>query len=123
MATTKEKKEDQVRAVWILESVREEITSGSGLVSITTDYGKGITDYLRVSVFYSRESEAFGSEGSEVRQSHLTWAIAKQFGYSLRDRSGRWYLAISGGGYSKSYEIALSLARYYGIEKIRYEEA
>lgn len=116
MATTKqEKKEDQERALWILESVREEITSGNGLVSITTDYGKSITDYLRVSVFYTK--------GGEVIQSHLTWAVAKQFGYSLRDRNGRWYLAISGGGYSKSYEIALSLARYYGIEKIRYEEA
>jgi hypothetical protein len=115
MATTTEKLQDQARALDILESVREEITSGNGLVSITTDYGKGITDYLRVSVFYSKDGE--------VRQSHLTWAIAKQYGYSLRDRSGRWYLAISGGGYSKSYEIALSLARYYGVEKIRYEEA
>jgi len=115
LATVKEKREDQVRASWILESVREEITSGSGLVSITTDYGKGITDYLRVSVFYSKDGE--------VRQSHLTWAVAKQFGYSLRDRNGRWYLSISGGGYSKSYEIALSLARFYGVEKIRYEEA
>jgi hypothetical protein len=115
MSTKTEKLQDQERALWILESVREEITSGNGLVSITTDYGKGITDYLRVSVFYTKDGE--------VRQSHLTWAIAKQFGYSLRDRSGRWYLAISGGGYSKSYEIALSLARYYGVEKIRYEEA
>ena len=115
MSTKTEKLEDQERSLWILESVREEITSGNGLVSITTDYGKGITDYLRVSVFYYKEGE--------VRQSHLTWAIAKQFGYSLRDRNGRWYLAISGGGYSKSYEIALSLARFYGVEKIRYEEA
>lgn len=115
MTTKTEKLQDQERALWILESVREQITSGSGLVSITTDYGKGITDYLRVSVFYSKDGE--------VRQSHLTWAIAKQYEYSLRDRNGRWYLAISGGGYSKSYEIALSLARYYGIEKVRYEEA
>lgn len=115
MATTKEKQEDKERALWILESVRGEIVSGNGLVSITTDYGKGITDYLRVSVFYSKDGE--------VRQSHLTWAIAKQYEYSLRDRGGRWYIAISGGGYSKSYEIALSLAHYYGIEKIRYEEA
>jgi hypothetical protein len=115
MSTKTEKLEDQERSLWILESVREEITSGNGLVSITTDYGKGITDYLRVSVFYTKDGE--------VIQSHLTWAIAKQFGYSLRDRNGRWYLAISGGGYSKSYEIALSLARFYGVEKIRYEEA
>jgi hypothetical protein len=115
MSTKTEQLQDQARALDILESVREEITSGSGLVSITTDYGKGITDYWRVSVFYSKDGE--------VRQSHLTWAVAKQYGYSLRDRSGRWYLAISGGGYSKSYEIALSLARYYGIEKVRYEEA
>jgi hypothetical protein len=115
MATKTEQLQDQARALDIMESVREEIASGSGLVSITTDYGKGITDYLRVSVFYSKDGE--------VRQSHLTWAVAKQFGYSLRDRNGRWYLAISGGGYSKSYEIALSLARYYGVEKIRYEEA
>jgi hypothetical protein len=114
--TATQKKEDKERALWILESVREDIASGKGLVSITTDYGKGITDYLRVSVFYP-------ADNGEVRQSHLTWAIAKLMGYSLRDRSGRWYLAINGGGYSKSYEIALSLAHYYGVEKIRYEEA
>jgi hypothetical protein len=115
MRTKTEKLQDQARALDILESVREDIATGGGLVSITTDYGKGITDYLRVSVFYSKDGE--------VRQSHLTWAIAKQFGYSLRDRNGRWHLSISGGGYSKAYEIALSLARFYGVDRIRYEEA
>jgi hypothetical protein len=115
--TATQRKEDQDHATWILESVREGITSGKGLVSITTDYGKGTTDYLRVSVFNP-------DQDGQVRQSHLTWAIAKAMGYSLRDRNGRWYLAINGGGYSKSYEIATALANYYQVDdKIRYEEA
>lgn len=113
--TATEKKQDKERALAILEGVRDDITSGKALVQISTEYGKGTTDYLRASVFYPNQQ-------GEVVQSHLTWAIAKHLGYSLRDRAGRWFLAINGGGYSKSYEIALSLARFYGTEKIRYED-
>jgi hypothetical protein len=114
-ATVAERRNDERQATAILETYRNEITSGKALVSISTEYGKGTTDYLRVSIFYPNDK-------GEVAQSHLTWAIGKYFSYSLRDRAGKWYLAINGGGYSKSYEIALALARFYNVEKIRYEE-
>jgi hypothetical protein len=114
-ATVAERRNDERQATAILEAHREVIASGKALVSISTEYGKGTTDYLRVSIFYPNDK-------GEVSQSHLTWAIGKYFSYSLRDRSGRWHLAINGGGYSKSYEIALALARFYNVEKIRYEE-
>jgi hypothetical protein len=114
-ATATDKKQDKAHALAILEAHKEVIANGKALVQISTEYGKGTTDYLRVAIFYPNK------EG-EVIQSHLTWAIAKEMGYSLRDRAGRWYLALNGGGYSKAYEIALSLARFYGVEKIRFEE-
>ena len=114
-ATATEKKADKAHALAILETYREDITSGKALVSIATEYGKGTTDYLRVIVFYPNKQ-------GEVVQSHLTWAIAKGLDWGLRDRAGKWYLALNGGGYSKSYEIARHLASFYGIEKIRYEE-
>jgi hypothetical protein len=115
MTTTTEKQQDKAYAVDILTNLAGSIRDGKALVQISTEYGKGITDYLRVSI-------AYPNQAGEVQNAHLTWAIAKIFGYSLRDRNGRWYLAISGGGYSKAYEIANSLARYFQIERIRYEE-
>jgi hypothetical protein len=115
-ATATQKRADKELALSILESVRETITNETALVQMSTEYGKGITDYLRVSVFYPAET-------GKVSQSHLTWAIAKAFGYSLNDRGGRWYLAIKGGGFSKSYEVAITLARFYGITHLRHEEA
>lgn len=114
-ATATEKKADKAHALDILENLRGQIVDKTALVSISTEYGKGTTDYLRISVFHN-------DSNNQITQSHLTWAISKAFGYSLRDRAGRWFLAINGGGYSKSYEIALSLANFYGIEKIRYED-
>jgi hypothetical protein len=117
MATTAtvQKLEDKEHALAILESVRGGIEDKTALVQISTEYGKGTTDYLRVSVFHN-------DSNGQITQSHLTWAIAKALGYSLRDRNGRWYLALNGGGYSKSYDVALSLTRFYGIEHLRYDD-
>jgi hypothetical protein len=114
-ATATEKKQDKEQATAILESVRGSIEDRTALVQISTEYGKGTTDYLRVSVFHN-------DSNGQITQSHLTWAIAKALGYSLRDRNGRWYLALNGGGYSKSYDVALSLTRFYGIEHLRYDD-
>ncbi len=114
-STLSTKKDDQRIAVDILTNLAESIRNGKALVQISTEYGKGITDYLRVSV-------AYPNQAGEVQNSHLTWAIGKLFGYSLRERNGRWYLAISGGGYSKAYEIADTLAHYFLTDRIRYEE-
>lgn len=114
-ATVAERRNDERQATAILEAHKDVIASGKALVQISTEYGKGTTDYLRVAIFYPNK------EGETI-QSHLTWAIGKYLSYSLRDSAGRWYLAINGGGYSKAYEVALALARFYNVEKIRYEE-
>jgi hypothetical protein len=112
--TTAEKREDEQRARDILETVREEITSGNALLLISAELGKGETDYLRALLTYSNKD-------GRTDYAHLTWAVAKLFGYSLRERAGYWFIAMGGGGYSKPDEIARTLASYYGIERVRYE--
>lgn len=112
--TTAEKREDEQRAREILETVREEITSGNALLLISAELGKGETDYLRALLTYTNKD-------GRTDYAHLTWAVAKLFEYSLRDRAGYWYIAMGGGGYSKPDEIARALANFYGIERVRYE--
>lgn len=114
MATKLEKQQDQQRAREILDLCAPHIQDGSALLLISQENGKGMTDYLRAKLAYT------DSEGS-TQTLHLTWAIAKALGYSLRDRSGYWYLAISGYGYSKADEIARSLAFLFGVSRVRYE--
>ena len=114
MATKLEKKQDQQRAREILDLYAEQIQDGTALLFISQEFGKGLTDYLRVALTYA-------DNDGKTQVAHLTWALAQIFEYSLRDRNGRHYLAISGYGYSKSDEIARSLAFYYGVDRIRYE--
>lgn len=113
--TKAERKADQERAKEILDFYAPQIQDETALLVISTEYGKGITDYLRVSL-------AYNDEKGRIQTAHLTWAIAQIFRYSLRDRNGRHYLAISGGGYSKADEIARSLAMVYGVARVRYEQ-
>jgi hypothetical protein len=114
MTTATYKREDAATALDTLERYREEITNENALLIITAEMGKGETDYFRALLTYTNKD-------GRTDYAHLTWAIAKLLGYSLRDRGGYWYLAIGGGGYSKTDEIARSLADYYGIERVRYE--
>lgn len=112
MATKLEKQQDQKLAKDILDQHANKLENG--LVLISQELGKGMTDYLRVQIVYP-------DNNGKIITSHLTWAMAKLFGYSLRDRSGYWALAISGGGYSKADELARSLAFFYGVDRVRYE--
>jgi hypothetical protein len=112
--TAAEKREDRQTALDILESVREQITSGNALLLINAELGKGSTDYFRALLTYTNED-------GRTDYAHLTWAIAKVFGYTLKDRNGFWCLALGGGGYGKAEAIADSLARYYGIDRVRFE--
>lgn len=113
MTTATEKKQDLEIAKDALERYRYDITNLGALLIISEEFGKGTTDYFRVTI------AAETARGIEL--GHLTWSIGKALGYSLRDRSGRWYLALNGYGYSKADEIARSLADYYRIDRIRYE--
>ena len=113
--TQAEKMADLSRARDLLNGYADDIKSEKALVLISVDYGKGVTDYLRVAI-------AGTDSTGKVQTGHLTWAIAKALGYTLKSRNGYWFLAISGGGYSKSDEIARHLAIYYGIDRVRYEQ-
>lgn len=112
--TKAEKKADQQRAREILDYYAPQIQDETALLLISQEIGKGLTDYLRVQLAYS-------DGRGNIQTAHLTWAIAQIFGYSLRDRNGYSYLAISGYGYSKPDEIARSLAMIYGVARVRYE--
>jgi hypothetical protein len=114
--TAAEKRQDRTIALDILESVREEITSGNALLLINAELGKGSTDYFRALLTYTNKD-------GRTDSAHLTWAISKLFGYTLKDRNGFWCLAIGGGGFSKSDEIARSLANHYQIDRVRYERS
>lgn len=114
MTTKQERLKDLELALETLDRLADNVKNGKSLLLISQEPGKGLTDYLRVTM-------AHPSSNDGVAISHLTWAIAKAFGYTLRERNGYRYLAIGGYGYSKSYEVADSLAKYYGLERIYYE--
>ena len=114
MKTAEEKREDFAIATNTLERYREEITSGSALIVFSFEQGKGLTDYVRVSLL-------FNNKENKILLAHLSWAIGIALGFSLRDRNGYWFLAIRGYGFSKTDEVARALASYYGIDGIRYE--
>jgi hypothetical protein len=115
MTTKTEKAQDLEMALDILRNHATDITQGGALVLISQELGKGTTDYYRVTLAYRREHQ--------INQAHLTWAIGKALGFSLRDRNARWYLAINGGNFSKPDEIARALASFYNVERVRYEIA
>ena len=112
--TAAEKREDRQTALDILERVREEITSGNALLLISAEFRPSSMDYYRALLTYTNRD-------GRTDAAHLTWAISKVFGYTLKDRNGFWCLAIGGGGYSKADEIARSLANHYQIDRVRYE--
>jgi hypothetical protein len=114
--TAAEKREDRQTALDILESVREQITNGHALLLINAELGKGTTDYFRALLTYTNKD-------GRTDYAHLTWAISKVFGYTLKDKNGFWCLAIGGGGFSKSDQIARSLANHYQIDRVRYERS
>jgi hypothetical protein len=117
MTTATERAQDLEHALYVLNNCGEHFRNG-GLLLVSAEYGTGETDYFRVSTVTD-----YTNHRDETSQgvSHLTWAVAIAFRYRLRDKNGRWHLAISGGGYSKPDEIARDLAEYYGLERLRYE--
>lgn len=98
----------------LLDGRRDHFRDG-GTLLISMAYGSGATDYLRA---YAVHTDA--TTGDQCAD-NLTWALGRVLGYSLRDRNGTWAMALSGGGYSKPFEIARGLAAYYGLEAVRYE--
>ena len=107
--TTKELKGQVTWANDLLTDHRDRITAETSRLLFTVSSGSGVTHYYRVAVAYVNDAGA-------VEFDDLTWAIGRVLGYSLRDKGGRWAIAISGGGYSKPLNIAINLARFYGLD-------
>jgi hypothetical protein len=106
--------QDLEHAKSILETIRKSVETGEGVFLISADYGKGETDFFKVSFVSVWDL-------GRVEVSHITWALSKVAGYRLRDRSGFWHVAIGGGNFSKFDEIADTLARFYGVARVRWE--
>lgn len=113
VTTRAKNKADLDLAFSTLDNYKDDVVAGNVLLMISADYGTGVTDYFRVQMIFVRDGKP--------ENIHLTWAIAKFFGYRLRDKHGEWALAISGGGFSKQDEIARCFARFYGVSSIRWE--
>lgn len=107
MTTTK--KEQTTWAMTLLEGQRARITAPESQLIISQTLGTGLTDYLRVFL-------VFTDAAGRVQTDNLTWGLGHALGYSLRDRAGQWHLAISGYGYSKPLDVAIALARFYGLQ-------
>lgn len=113
MRTAQEKKSDYNLGLKMLESFRPRVESGNYIFLISEQLGQGMTDYYRVTLATSLHGKT---------ESHrLTFAIATALGYRLHDQDGRWKLAISGGNFSKTDEIARALGRFYGVGSVRYD--
>lgn len=95
-----------LRGAEALNEYREHVENGLLLISV--NHGAGMTDYLRVTLVYV-------DNGRPVTRK-LTWAIGHALGYRLpAAMAGDWTLAIGGYGYSKPLDVAISLARFYGL--------
>jgi hypothetical protein len=113
MTKTEERQKSVKLANDTLEQLRSYVKNDEVLFLVSMELGKGHTDYLRVMATYKGENGP--------RMSHLTWQVGKAFDYSLRDRKGRWYLALDGGNFDKPDEIARCLAYFYNVERLKYE--
>lgn len=118
--TTKaaERAADLERATWTLDKLRGHF-EGGGLLLVSITYGTGATDYLKAVAVTSYEINTFWN-GAQTTW-NLTWAMAKVFGYSLRDKHGYWHVAMDGGNYGKPEQLAQDLAGYYGLDRVRYQ--
>jgi hypothetical protein len=104
------------RAHETLDRQREHFRTG-GLLLVSTDYGSGLNDYLKLSTVIT--DNAF--TGRQIALS-LTWALSTALGYSLRQRNGQAHLAINGYGFNKADQVARELANYYDLARILHDE-
>jgi hypothetical protein len=115
MTTATKARTEQASALETLENLRDTLSAKNAFLVISQQLGKGDTDYFRIATPRTDNYSGFGY------LSEITWHIGKAFGYRLTDKSGKWFLAVNGGGFSKPDEIARTLANFYGVERIRYE--
>jgi hypothetical protein len=107
MTTTTEKREQERMAIDALNEYRHHVENGLLLMSV--NHGSGLTDYIRVTLAYTTDT-------GRVATLNLSWAIGHALGYRLPlSMAGGHRLAVSGYGYSKPLDVAINLARFYGL--------
>ena len=105
MATKKEI--ERADAISNLKAWLPEILDPTSFLELSTEYTRGQTDYVTVKLFYVKDGR-----GHVV---NLGYNVARACGY--RQRSNSHQLGLGGGGYSKSYDVALAMFRALGIER------
>lgn len=85
------------------------ILEPSSLLNVSIEYGKGDTDYVKAELYY------VDKDGKGALYD-LSWHIANSCGYSFRRGGYSRQLALGGGGYSKTYDVALALFHIIGID-------
>lgn len=115
MATKKEIERQE--ALSHLAEWKDEILAPSSLLEFRTEYGKGQTDYVSVHLYYVKDGEG--------RMANLTYNVGRACGYSFRRSEYKNQLALGGGNYSKSFDVALAMFRALEIdhkeEKVNFE--
>lgn len=115
MATKKQI--EQTEALSYLAEWKDEILEPSSILEFRTEYSKGITDYVSVHLYYQKDGEG--------RSVNLTHNVGKACGYKFRNNQNAIQLALGGGGYSKSYDVALAMFRALDInpreEKVNWD--
>ena len=107
MATKKEKEQEQAEALEYLTEWVPEITSPSSVLEFRIEYGKEITDYVSVHLYYQKDGKG--------HVANLTYRVGKACGYRFRRSQSRHQLALTGYGYSKTYDVALRMFSKLGI--------
>lgn len=98
---------ERAEAVANLKEWSAEILAPSSLLELSTEYTRGMTDYVTVKLFYVKDGRGYVA--------NLGYNVARACGY--RQRANSHQLALGGGGYSKSYDVALAMFRALGVDR------
>lgn len=106
--TKAQKVQEQKVSLEYLEEWKEQILDPSSLLDFRIEYGKGMTDYVSVYLYYQRDGKG------EI--ANMTYRVGKACGYTFRRSETVNQLALAGYGYSKTYDVALAMFRALDIE-------
>lgn len=109
MATKKEKAQEQAEALEWLNSKMYLLTAPSSILKFETEYGKGQTDYITVTLYYQ--------DGGRGYLLNITPWVGRALGYSFRKSNVRFQIAARGVQINNGYKVAYDLFRTLGIQQ------
>lgn len=108
MSKASEKAAKQAEALEYLKEWKETILAPSSFLEFRIEYGKGQTDFVSVHLYYQKDGKGHTTT--------LTHNVGLASGYSFRRGDWSSQLALGGGGYSKTYDVALRTFQLLGID-------